>query len=134
MACSSCASRAKSVAKPASEHPLSATPSTDFTLQSTESGRVRSGSGQYYSIFASLVKFRPPSGWGLNVSVKGHDHVVDGQTAREVVTKVIQLYKDNDIVIEERNVWFNANLVWLNSVSERHTFVRRSDLAALASY
>lgn len=128
MACRSCSRRSRKTNQ-------SVTPPdvvNDFTLIGPTQTKIRSGNGQHYSVLAPLVKMRPPSGWGLWVSVKGHKHFIQGNTSHEVVQEVIERYATNDIEIDEKVVWFNANRIWVSRMSPRHSYATLADLNAIA--
>ena len=100
----------------------------DFTNVGPTQTKIRSGNGQQYSVLAPLVKMRPPQGWSLWIKVKGHAHFIQGNSAQEVIRLVIERYSTNDISIETKVVWFNANKIWVSRMSPTHTYATSADL------
>ena len=109
---------------------LNSSLAVDFTLLTTEHTRVRSANKDY-PINLPLIKMKPPKGYGINIIIKGHNHVANANTARQVVVEVIRLYAENDIEISENNAWFNANLYWLKQLSVRHGYTTVENLMML---
>ncbi len=104
----------------------------DFTQLEPSITKIRAGNGQTYSLLGSLVKMRPPAGWNLWISIKGHKHYIEGKSAKEVVDNVIAKYALNDIEIKPKVAWFNVNKIWVATLSPRHTYVTIGDLNAIA--
>lgn len=104
----------------------------DFSRIGPTQTRVRSGNGSSYSIMSPLVKMRPPTGWSLWITVKGHKHFIEGDTAQDVVNKVTERYATNDIILEPKTVWFNANLLWVSQFrNQSHCYSTLKDLNAI---
>ena len=104
----------------------------DFSRIGPTQTRVRSGNGSSYSIMGPLVKMRPPTGWSLWIIVKGHKHFIEGDTAQDVVNKVTERYATNDIVLEPKVVWFNANRLWISQFrNQAHCYSSTKDLDAI---
>ena len=129
MACSSCSKRKKSALDP--QQSIATSPVVDFTILSTTKTRIRSGNKDF-PITLPLIKLRPPSGYAINILVKGHKHTAQGQTARQVVVDAVRLYEENGVEMTELNAWFNANIHWLKQLNVRHGYTTVGDLMLLA--
>ena len=104
----------------------------DFTIIGPTQTKIRSGNGQQYSIMAPLVKMRPPTGWSIWTSIKGHKHFIDGKSAVEIVEEVIARYAANDIELDPKVAWFNANRIWVTKMNPRHSYATTADLRAIS--
>lgn len=105
----------------------------DFTARTTNVTRIRLSTGQMQTIKHPLLKMKPPVGWGMTVMVAGHEHKVDGKTPHKVIDAVMSLYAINGIQIEDRDVWLNANIHWLSTMSIKHGLTTVADLLAISS-
>lgn len=131
MACPGNKCGSKSTTSPSTESP--AEDFVDFTLRSTDAVRIRSGNGQFYSLMIPMIKISPPIGWRLGIKVNGHNHMIEGSSAKEVVSKIRSLYSVNEIELSELNAWYNANMIWVRTVSVKHSYTTIADLRAIQS-
>lgn len=90
--------------------------------------------GQYHSIQSCLIPthHRPKRGWKLNFNINGQAAVVNGNTPKEAVYQAEQLFKINNVPFTTLNLWFNANIQWLQRSVERNQRVRLSALMGIA--
>ena len=128
--CKSCARRSTQKSNTANVSQPAIVP--DFTLLSASQWKIRSVSGKTFDIVTPLVKMRPPTGWSLWVTIKGHRYYIEGETAGEVIRKVIESYATNDIALSEMDAWYNANRVWITKLSVQRAYVNQADLDAIA--
>ena len=100
----------------------------DFTNVGPTQTKIRSGNGQQYSVLSPLVKMRPPQGWSLWIRVKGHNHFIEGSSAQEVIRSITDRYSTNDVTVDVKSIWLNANKIWVSRMSPTHTYATTADL------
>ncbi len=95
---------------------------------------VRGVDNKEYSIQSCLVMspHRPKRGWRLEFNINGQQASVTGNSGKEAVYQAEQLFKINNVPFTPLNLWFNANIQWIQRCFERNQRVKLSALLEVA--
>jgi len=90
--------------------------------------------GVNYPIKSCLVPtpHRPHGGWKLKFQINGQGATVDGPSAKSAVMQAESLFRLNEIPYSLLDLWFNANIQWIERAVDRYQRVKVADLLLLA--
>lgn len=95
---------------------------------------VRGIDGQNYPIKSCLIPapHRPRGGWKLEFNINGQLASVNGQSAKASIILAEQLFKLNDVPYTPLNLWFNANIQWIERAVDKYQRVKLHNMLEVA--
>jgi len=97
----------------------------------TDAETIRTNTGRYMPITTCLVKdyTTPSGGWSVDFIVNGISIRITGNRPIEVITSLRQHLMLNNVEFDEKTLWLNCNLQWLERSLPQNRLVSVHDLS-----